>query len=79
MGSHPLENNTYAMPKRENQQPSSWKKQRKKKNDVWQGEGEIIRESVLFERYYRLQKIVSDEEFDSFLSTLVWIPSSGHL
>ena len=59
------------MPKRENQQLSSWKKQRRKKNDVWQGEGEIVRESALFERYYRLQKIVADEEFDSFLSTLV--------
>ena len=59
------------MPKRENQQPSSWKKQRKKKADVWQGEGEIVRESELFERYYRLQKIVPDDEFDAFLSILV--------
>ena len=59
------------MPKRENQQPSSWKKQRKKKTDVWQGEGEIVRESELFERYYLLQKIVPDDEFDAFLSILV--------
>lgn len=58
--------------KRKNQQPqTSWKKQKKRKADVWQGEGAIVRESSIFERYYKLQKIVPEEEFDSFLSVLV--------
>lgn len=48
-----------------------WKRCKKTRENVWQSEGALIRENIKFEEYYRLQKIVSEEEFDQFITYLV--------
>lgn len=59
------------MGKRNSKNSGAWKKGKRTRADTWQSEGAIVRENPLFEQYYRLQKIVPDEEFDSFMETLV--------
>lgn len=52
-----------------NRSKNSYKKPKK---NVWQTDGDLIRESALFQEYYRMQGIVPEGEFDEFMSTLVY-------
>lgn len=51
----------------------TYKTYKKSKKNVWQTDGDLVRENKAFEDYYRLQKIVPEEEFDAFLSVLVFL------
>lgn len=59
------------MGKRRKEGATPWKRCKKPKEDKWQSEGALIRENPKFEEYYRLQKIVPDEEFEQFMACLV--------
>ena len=59
------------MVKRKKGGASTWKRSKKQKSDTWRGDGELVRESSMFEEYYRMQRMMSDEEFDQFMSCLV--------
>lgn len=48
-----------------------WKSNKKPKESVWRPKEEAIRESPLFEEYYKLQKIVPEGEWDAFIECLV--------
>lgn len=48
-----------------------WKRCKKPRENVWLSDGALVRENSKFEEYYRLQKIVPDEEFDQFMTCLV--------
>ena len=52
-----------------NRSKNSYKKPKK---NVWQTDGDLIRESALFQEYYRMQGIVPEGEFGEFMSTLVY-------
>ena len=66
------------MGKRENSTTSRWKKPRKAKADVWKQEDGLVRENALFEKYYTLQRMMTEEEFASFLSCLVHLGGILH-
>lgn len=61
-----------SMGKRKEEGSGDKKAYKKSKKDVWQTEGDLVRESKAFEDYYRLQQIVPEEEFDAFMSVLVF-------
>ena len=65
------------MGKRRNNSNYKWKKCKKPRENVWRPVEECPRESELFENYYRLQKIVPEEEWSDFIETLVISFSSG--
>lgn len=48
-----------------------WKSSKKPKENVWRPKEEVVRESPLFEGYYKLQKIVPEGEWDAFIECLV--------
>ena len=60
------------MGKRTDEGSRSKNSYKKAKKNVWQTDGDLIRESVLFQEYYRMQEIVPEGEFDEFMSTLVF-------
>lgn len=60
------------MGKRTDEGSRSKNSYKKAKKNVWQTDGDLIRESALFQEYYRMQGIVPEGEFDEFMSTLVF-------
>ena len=57
-----------------------WKNNKKPKENVWRPKEEVVRESPLFEGYYKLQKIVPEGEWDAFIECLViagWAAVTG--
>lgn len=57
-----------------------WKNNKKPKENVWRPKEEVVRESPLFEGYYKLQKIVPEGEWDAFIECLVitgWAAMTG--
>lgn len=59
------------MGKRNGGKKFRWRNGKKPKENVWRTMEECPRESELFENYYKLQKIVPEEEWDQFIETLV--------
>lgn len=59
------------MVKRKKGGGTAWKRSKKQKGDTWRGDGELVRENSMFEEYYRIQRMMSDEEFDQLMSCLV--------
>ena len=59
------------MVKRKKGGGTAWKRSKKQKDDTWRGDGELVRENSMFEEYYRIQRMMSDEEFDQLMSCLV--------
>ena len=57
--------------KRGKKSPHSWKKPRRTKANTWSGQEGLVRENKYFERYYKLQHIVPEDEYDLFLEYLV--------
>ena len=66
------------MGKRENSTTSKWKKPRKARADVWKHEDGMVRENALFEKFYALQEMMTEEEFTAFLSCLVHLDGMLH-
>lgn len=65
------------MGKRKNNAGNKWRKNKKPRENVWRPAEECPRESELFESYYRMQKIVPEEEWTDFIETLVISVSPG--
>lgn len=59
------------MGKRNGGKKFRWRNGKKPKENVWRTMEECPRESELFENYYKLQKIVPEEEWGQFIETLV--------
>ena len=59
------------MTKRKKGGAPTWKRSKKQKDNMWRGDGELVRENPMFEEYYRMQMMMPDEEFDQLISCLV--------